>query len=103
MLVDINTPWGYHGCMKSEIKKKVIRRVKIVNGQIKGLQRMIEEEKYCIDVINQTEAIREALSGVRDLMLQNHLLTHVTHQMKGGQEKKALAEMMRVYKIIGKK
>lgn len=64
---------------------------------------MIQEEKYCIDIINQNEAIREALAGVRNLMLQNHLSTHLVHQMKHGKEGKAVGEMMKVYKLIGKK
>ncbi|MCX6716834.1 MAG: metal-sensitive transcriptional regulator [Candidatus Taylorbacteria bacterium] len=89
--------------MREDIKKRATRRLKIINGQIRGLEKMVEEEKYCIDIITQTEAIREALSSVRDLILQNHLLTHLTHQMQNGEEKKATNEMMKVYKLIGKK
>ena len=89
--------------MKPEIKTKAERRLKIIAGQVKGLEKMVTEEKYCIDIIYQTEAIREALSGVKDIILKNHLLTHLTHQMKSGEEVKAVAEMMRVYKMAGKK
>ncbi len=89
--------------MKQEIKTKAMRRLKIIGGQVKGLEKMVEDEKYCIDIINQTEAIREALAGLRDLILENHLLTHLSHQMKHGEEGKAVAEMMHVYKRIGKK
>lgn len=64
---------------------------------------MVEDEKYCIDIITQTEAIREALNGVKDLILQNHLTTHLAHQMKHGKEEKAVGEMMKVYKLVGKK
>ena len=89
--------------MKQEIKTKAERRLKIIAGQVKGLEKMVAEEKYCIDIIYQTEAIREALSGVKDIILKNHLLTHLAHQMKSGEEVKAVAEMMRVYKMAGKK
>lgn len=89
--------------MKSEIKTKVSRRLSIITGQLKGLEKMIQEEQYCIDIINQTEAIREALTGIRNLLLENHLLTHLTHQMKHGEEEKAVSEMMRVYNVVGKK
>ncbi len=58
------TPRGYTVLMRSEIKRKVTRRLQIIQGQVKGLARMVEEEKYCIDVITQSGAIKEALSGV---------------------------------------
>ena len=89
--------------MKAEIKSKVSRRLKIVQGQLKGLAKMVEEEKYCVDIITQSNAIKEALSGVENLMLENHLATHVLHQMKTGKEKKAMEEILKVYKLAQKK
>lgn len=89
--------------MKADIKKKVIRRVKIVQGQLKGLVHMIENETYCVDVITQSSAIKEALSGIENLMLENHLVTHVLHQMNTGHEKKVVDEMLKVYKLAQKK
>lgn len=89
--------------MKSEVKKKVTKRLKIIEGQVRGLQKMIDEESYCIDVITQTSAIRQALSSVEDLMLENHLSTHVIEQMKGGKQKKAVEEIISVYKLSKKK
>ena len=89
--------------MKAEIKNKVSRRLKIVQGQLKGLAKMVEEEKYCVDIITQSNAIKEALSGVENLMLENHLATHVLHQMKTGKEKKAMEEILKVYKLAQKR
>ena len=89
--------------MKAEIKSKVSRRLKIVQGQLKGLAKMVEEEKYCVDIITQSNAIKEALSGVENLMLENHLATHVLHQIKTGKEKKAMEEILKVYKLAQKK
>jgi len=88
--------------MKVEIKNKAIRRLKIIEGQVKGLQAMVETEKYCIDIITQASAIKEALSGVEDLILENHLSTHVIHQMKHGKEKKATEEILKIYKLAQK-
>lgn len=85
--------------MKPEIKNKAIRRLKIIEGQMRGLQGMVADEKYCIDIITQASAIKEALSGVEDLILENHLSTHVVHQMKHGSEKKAVDEILKVYKL----
>ena len=89
--------------MKQDIKKKAIRRLKIVEGQVRGLQRMVAEEKYCIEIMNQSLAIKEALSGVEDLILKNHLSTHVVEQMKSGKESKAIKEILSVYRLSKKK
>lgn len=85
--------------MRQDIKTKAIRRLKIVEGQVRGLQKMVEDEKYCIDIITQASAIKEALTGVENLVLENHLSTHVVHQMKHGNEKKAVDEILKVYKF----
>ncbi len=89
--------------MRPEIKKKASRRLSIIQGQLKGLAKMVEEEKYCVDIITQTSAIKEALSGVEDLILENHLSTHVLQQIRGGKEQKAVAEILKVYKLAQKK
>lgn len=89
--------------MRADIKQKASRRLKIIQGQLKGLAKMVDEEKYCVDIITQTSAIKEALSGVEDLVLENHLSTHVLHQIKSGKEKKAIDEILKVYKLAQKK
>ena len=89
--------------MKKEVKQKLRRRLKIIEGQIKGLQKMVEESIYCVDVIAQTSAVRQALSSVEDVMLENHLSTHVIEQMKSGKHEKAISEILSVYKLSKKK
>jgi CsoR family transcriptional regulator, copper-sensing transcriptional repressor len=89
--------------MKAEIKTKALRRLKLIEGQVRGLQKMLEEEKYCIDIITQSSAVKEALSGVEDLVLENHLSTHVIHQIKHGKDKQAIEEILKVYKLAQKK
>lgn len=74
-----------------------------MQGQIKGLMQMIENGKYCVDIITQSSAIKEGLSGVEHLILKNHLSTHVVRQMKNGKEKKAIEEMLKVYRLAQKK
>lgn len=89
--------------MKEIIKKHALRRLKIAEGQVRGLQKMVEEEKYCIDIINQSLAIKEALSSFENLMLENHLSTHVIEQMKSKQASKAVREILSIYKLSKKK
>ncbi|KND48802.1 MAG: Repressor CsoR of the copZA operon [Parcubacteria bacterium C7867-003] len=85
--------------MKQDIKKSLKRRMSIISGQTRGIQEMIEAEKYCVDIITQVEAVREALSSVGNLVLQNHMETHVMHQIKHGEEKKAIQEILKVYNL----
>jgi len=89
--------------MKKSIKESAQHRLKIIEGQVKGLQKMVEGEEYCVDVITQASAVRQALSSVEDMMLENHLSTHVVHQMKSGASKKAIDEILSIYKLSKKK
>ncbi|KND48126.1 MAG: hypothetical protein AB201_00830 [Parcubacteria bacterium C7867-006] len=89
--------------MRKDIKSKTIRRLKIVEGQVRGLQSMIDKEEYCVDIITQSSAIKEAITGVENLILQNHLATHVIEQIKGGKEKKAIEEILKVYTLAQRK
>lgn len=98
-MLDIYPPGVYTIDMKQEIKNKTLKRLKIIEGQIRGLQEMVEKEKYCIDIITQTSAVKKALSGVEDLILENHLSSHAIHQIKMGETNKAIAEILKVYKL----
>lgn len=89
--------------MKSDIKQRAVHRLKIIEGQVRGLQKMVEDDKYCIDIITQASAIKEALSGVEDLLLENHLTTHVADQMRRGKDTQATEEILKVYKLKRKK
>ena len=80
-------------------KKKIMRRLKILEGQMRGLQDMVEKDVYCINIITQTSAVKQGLSGVEDLLMENHLGGCVLHQMKSGQTEKAKAEILKVYKL----
>lgn len=89
--------------MKIEVKKRVTHRLKIIEGQVRGLHKKIDEDAYCIDVITLSSAIRHALGSIEDLMLENHLTTHVKEQMQSGEAKKATEEILTVYKLAKKK
>ncbi|MFI5260525.1 MAG: metal-sensitive transcriptional regulator [Candidatus Paceibacteria bacterium] len=85
---------------KPDVKKeKLVRRLKIIEGQVRGLQEMIEKGTYCIDIITQTSAVKQGLSNVEDLLLESHLGSCVLNQMKSGKEEKAMQEVLKVYKL----
>lgn len=89
--------------MDKDKKSKVTNRLRRIEGQVRGLQKMVDDDKYCIDIITQSSAIRSALSAVEDVVLENHLSEHVIHQMTQGQEDKAIDEIISVFKKSKKK
>lgn len=85
--------------MEKPNKQKILRRLKILEGQVRGLQEMIEADKYCIDVITQTSAVKQGLSNIEDILLEGHLGHCAINQIKNGKEKKAVEEILKVYQL----
>lgn len=85
--------------MKLLQKQKLIRRLKIIEGQVRGVQSMVEKDAYCIDVITQSSAIKQAISGIEDVLLENHLSTCVVDQIRNGKDKRPTKEILKVYKL----
>ena len=71
--------------MKLE-KEPTIKRLNRIEGQVRGIVRMIEEERYCIDVLQQIQAIKSALAKVEDAVLKDHSATCVEHAIDSGDE-----------------
>lgn len=80
-------------------KLKLKKRLNIIEGQVRGLKDMIEKDVYCIDIITQTSAIKQALSSVEDMLLESHLGHCVVHQIKKGETNKATKEILKVYQL----
>lgn len=80
-------------------KARLIRRLKLIEGQVRGLQRMLDEDAYCIDVITQTSAVKQGLSNIEDILLEDHLAHCVVNQIKSGKVKKAQEEILKVYQL----
>ena len=78
---------------------QIIRRLKIIEGQVRGLQELVNKGTYCIDVITQTSAVKQALSNVEDLLMSSHLNHCVLDQVRSGQATKAREEILKVYKL----
>ena len=85
--------------LQEPAKKQITRRLKLIEGQIRGLQKMIAEDTYCIDVITQTSAVKQGLSNIEDMLLENHIGHCVVHQIQSGHIKKAQDEVIKVYKL----
>jgi len=86
---------GYIG---ENYKKRALHRLKIMQGQMRGLEKAVSSEDYCIDVLNQSSAVQESLKSFDALILENHLQTHAIHQFKSKDVAKTVAELIKIYK-----
>lgn len=84
-----------------DIKKRALHRTSILEGQVRGLAKMIENEDYCMDIIGQSRAIQKALESLDKLLIENHLRTHVTRMFEqGGDERdRAVSELLKAYDV----
>ena len=89
--------------MIADIKKRALHRTKILEGQLRGVEKMIEAEDYCMDIITQSLAIQKSLRSLNKLLVENHLRTHVTDMFAGGQEDAAIDELLTVYELNNKR
>ncbi len=81
---------------------KVTRRLRRIKGQVEGIERMVEDHRYCIEVLQQIGAVRAALYQVGMLMLESHSRSCVVDAIKKGNEDDAITELMGVYKSLHK-
>jgi DNA-binding FrmR family transcriptional regulator len=70
--------------MEDPTKKTCLNRLRRVEGQVRGVQKMIEEDRYCIEVITQLQAVKSALLRIEDEILKDHVSHCVAHAMKSG-------------------
>lgn len=82
-------------------KKRAISRLKIIKGQVEGLVRMVEEDKYCMDILNQSLAIQNSLKSFDSLIFHRHLETHVAMQF-AHESHKAVGELVDIFKRVSK-
>ncbi|MDO7883333.1 metal-sensitive transcriptional regulator [Salinibacterium soli] len=87
--------------MIADLKKRALHRSRIIEGQIRGLEKMIENEDYCVDIVTQSLAIQKSLRSLNKLLVENHLRTHVADMFEQGGEHvdHAVEELLRVYEI----
>lgn len=86
-----------------DIKRRALHRASILEGQMKGLTKAIEKEEYCVDLLLQSLSIQESLKSLSQLLLENHLKTHVKHQLqKKSEEEKAIKELIRIFSLSHK-
>ncbi len=88
-----------HGYVRSDAKEALAKRLKRIEGQVRGLQRMVDEERYCIDVLTQISAVNAALDGVALKLLADH----VRHCVREGGDEKVTELVDAVARLVRSK
>jgi DNA-binding FrmR family transcriptional regulator len=86
--------------MRTEAKNSCLKRLSRIEGQVRGVARMVAEDRYCIDVLTQLSAIRAALRRVEDEVLRDHVAHCVEHAIASGdanEQRQKVAELMDVF------
>ena len=82
--------------------QRIRHRSKIIEGQLKGLQDMIENDAYCMDIVTQNLAIQRAVASLNKLVIEHHINTHIKADMSSGDslaQQKAIDELMNLYDL----
>ncbi|KYH02469.1 metal-sensitive transcriptional regulator [Bradyrhizobium sp. DOA1] len=85
--------------MRKDIKASVGKRLSRIEGQVRGLSKMVEEDRYCIDIVTQISAVRAALRRVEEEVLKDHVAHCVEHAIASGDkadQREKIAELMAV-------
>lgn len=95
---------AYHERVIEDLKQRALHRTKIIAGQVRGLERAIEAEDYCVDIVTQSLAIQKSLRSLNKLIVENHLRTHIAHGFAQGGEhaERATEELLRLYELGGR-
>jgi CsoR family transcriptional regulator, copper-sensing transcriptional repressor len=88
--------------MRDEIKRAAAVRLSRIEGQVRGIARMVDGERYCIDVVNQIEAVKAALKKVEDAILKDHIAHCVEHAIASGDATDQRQKVVELVELIGR-
>lgn len=88
--------------MKEETRRTVLARLRSVQGHLRGVEKMVEEDKYCVDVLQQTFAIEKALAKIDEMVLEGHLQTCVADSFRGGRAERTIGELVDIFRTARK-
>ncbi|HIF71062.1 MAG TPA: metal-sensing transcriptional repressor [Dehalococcoidia bacterium] len=88
-----------HELAKNETKHDAVKRLSYIEGHLAGVKKMVEEDRYCVDILRQTFAVRRALQKLESQLIDGHLRTCVVDGVKQGREEQVLSELVELYEI----
>jgi DNA-binding FrmR family transcriptional regulator len=88
--------------MLSENKVDALKRLSYIEGHLSGIRKMLEEDKYCVDILKQTYAVRRAIEKIEGILLEGHLHSCVVEGIRAGREDQVLDELRDLYILANK-
>ena len=88
--------------MQQTTREQALKRLSYIEGHLAGIRRMIDEDKYCVDVLKQTYAVRRAIEKMEALLLDGHLHTCVITGVRDGREQQVIGELLELYELANK-
>ncbi len=88
--------------MEDIVRHDVLKRLSYIEGHLKGIRGMIEEDKYCPEVLKQTYAVRRAIEKMEAMMLDGHLHHCVVEGIRDGREEQVISELLELYEIANR-
>ena len=85
--------------MKAESRSDAERRLSYIEGHLAGVRKMVQEDRYCVDILKQTYAIRRAIEKLEGLLLEGHLEGCVVEGIKDGREQQIVGELRELYDV----
>jgi DNA-binding FrmR family transcriptional regulator len=88
--------------MQSETREEAFKRLNYIEGHLEGIRRMIDGDKYCVDVLKQTYAVRRAIEKMEMLLLDGHLHHCVVEGIHDGRQEQVIGELLELYELANK-
>ena len=88
-----------HDAAKADTRDGAIKRLSYIEGHLAGVKKMVEEDRYCVDILRQTFAVRRAIQKLESQLIDGHLRTCVVDGVKQGREEQVLRELVELYEI----
>ncbi|MCI0864471.1 MAG: metal-sensitive transcriptional regulator [Chloroflexi bacterium] len=88
--------------MFTEVKEDALKRLSYIEGHLAGIRKMLDEDKYCVDILKQTYAVRRAIEKMESLLLEGHLKTCVVEGIQTGRAEEIVAELKDLYILSNK-
>ncbi len=88
--------------MRPTTREQALKRLSYIEGHLAGIRRMIDDDKYCVDVLKQTYAVRRAIEKMESLLLDGHLHTCVVEGVRDGRDQQVIGELLELYELANK-
>jgi CsoR family transcriptional regulator, copper-sensing transcriptional repressor len=82
-------------------KEDVLKRLNYIEGHLKGIRKMVDEDQYCVDILRQTYAVRKSLEKLEAIILDNHLRACVAEGITSGKEDETIEELIQLFNLAG--